>query len=77
MLIREIVKSAWRSLKSNRMRTLLTMLGMIMGTAAVVAVLGIGEGASSSVEGRIRSLGSNLLTRAPGSAPAAACAPAR
>jgi putative ABC transport system permease protein len=61
MLIRETVKSAWRSLASNRLRTLLTMLGMIIGTGAVVAVLGIGEGAKSSVEGRIRSLGSNLL----------------
>jgi putative ABC transport system permease protein len=61
MLIRETFKSAWRSLAGNRMRTLLTMLGMIIGTGAVVAVLGIGEGAKSSVEGRIRSLGSNLL----------------
>jgi putative ABC transport system permease protein len=61
MLIRETFKSAWRSLAGNRMRTLLTMLGMIIGTGAVVAVLGIGEGARSSVEGRIRSLGSNLL----------------
>ena len=61
MLIRETAKSAWRSLASNRMRTLLTMLGMIIGTGAVVAVLGIGEGAKSSVEGRIRSLGSNLM----------------
>ena len=52
MLIRETAKSAWRSLTSNRLRTLLTMLGMIIGTGAVVAVLGIGEGAKSSVEGR-------------------------
>jgi putative ABC transport system permease protein len=70
MLIRETAKSAWRSLTSNRLRTLLTMLGMIIGTAAVVAVLGIGEGARSSIEGRIRSLGSNLLTVRPGSATA-------
>jgi putative ABC transport system permease protein len=61
MLIRETFKSAWRSLASNRLRTVLTMLGMIIGTGAVVAVLGIGEGAKSSVEGRIRSLGANLL----------------
>jgi putative ABC transport system permease protein len=61
MLIRETAKSAWRSLASNRLRTMLTMLGMIIGTGAVVAVLGIGEGAKSSVEGRIRSLGSNLM----------------
>src|SRR5688572_3788662 len=66
MLIRETAKSAWRSLASNRLRTLLTMLGMIIGTGAVIAVLGIGEGAKSSVEGRIRSLGSNLLMVRPG-----------
>jgi putative ABC transport system permease protein len=66
MLVRETAKSAWRSLTGNRMRTLLTMLGMIIGTGAVVAVLGIGEGAKSSVEGRIRSLGSNLLMVRPG-----------
>ncbi|WP_437972803.1 ABC transporter permease [Sorangium sp. So ce295] len=70
MLIKETAKSAWRSLASNRLRTLLTMLGMIIGTAAVVAVLGIGEGARSSVEGRIRSLGANLLMVRPGSASA-------
>jgi putative ABC transport system permease protein len=66
MLVRETAKSAWRSLTSNRLRTLLTMLGMIIGTGAVVAVLGIGEGARSSVEGRIRALGSNLLMVRPG-----------
>jgi putative ABC transport system permease protein len=66
MLMRETAKSAWRSLTSNRLRTLLTMLGMIIGSGAVVAVLGIGEGAKSSVEGRIRSLGSNLLMVRPG-----------
>jgi len=44
------------------------MLGMIIGVAAVVAVLGIGEGARSSVETRIRSLGANLLMVRPGSA---------
>ena len=49
MLIRETVKSAWRSLASNRLRTLLTMLGMIIGTGAVVAVLGIGDGSAAPV----------------------------
>jgi putative ABC transport system permease protein len=66
MLIRETARSAWRSLTSNRLRSLLTMLGMIIGSGAVVAVLGIGEGARSSVEGRIRALGSNLLMVRPG-----------
>jgi putative ABC transport system permease protein len=67
MMVMETAKSAWRSLASNRMRTLLTMLGMIIGVAAVVATLGIGEGAKQSVETRIRSMGSNLLTVRPGS----------
>jgi putative ABC transport system permease protein len=44
------------------------MLGMIIGVAAVVAVLGIGEGARSNVESQIRALGTNLLTVRPGSA---------
>ena len=65
MMIGETFRTAWRSLVSNRMRTVLTGLGMVIGVAAVVAVLAVGEGAQSQVEGRIRSLGSNLLTVRP------------
>ena len=65
MQIGETVRSAWRSLLGNGMRTALTALGMIIGVAAVVAVLAVGEGARSSVESRIKSLGSNLLTVRP------------
>jgi putative ABC transport system permease protein len=65
MHLAETVRSAWRSLVSNRLRTALTALGMIIGVAAVVAVLAVGEGARSSVETRIRALGSNLLTIRP------------
>lgn len=61
MLIRETIRTAIRSLAQNRMRTSLTALGMVIGVAAVVAVLAIGEGAQASVEGRIRALGTNLL----------------
>ena len=61
MLIRETFRTAIRSLAQNRMRTSLTALGMVIGVAAVVAVLAIGEGAQSSVEGSIRALGTNLL----------------
>ena len=61
MLIRETVRTALRSLAQNRVRTALTALGMVIGVAAVVAVLAIGEGAQSSVEGSIRALGTNLL----------------
>ncbi|MBX3250567.1 MAG: ABC transporter permease [Myxococcales bacterium] len=65
MLIRETVRTAWRSLVTNRLRTALTALGMVIGVGAVIAVLAIGEGAKSSVEGRIRAMGSNLLTVRP------------
>ncbi|MCC7541671.1 MAG: ABC transporter permease [Deltaproteobacteria bacterium] len=65
MMIGETVRTAWRSLLANRMRTALTALGMIIGVGAVVAVLAIGEGARASVEGRIRSMGSNLLVIRP------------
>ncbi len=68
MLIRETARSAFRSLAANRLRTALTALGMIIGVASVVAVLAIGEGASASVQARIRALGSNLLMIRPGSA---------
>ncbi len=61
MLIRETMRTAVRSLAQNRMRTTLTALGMVIGVAAVVAVLAVGEGAQASVAGRIRALGTNLL----------------
>ncbi|MCA9574180.1 MAG: ABC transporter permease [Polyangiales bacterium] len=61
MLVRETVRTALRSLLSNRMRTALTGLGMVIGVAAVVAVLAIGEGAQANVANQIRALGANLL----------------
>src|SRR5690349_12597538 len=67
MLIGETVRTAVRSLASNRLRTALTALGMIIGVAAVIAVLAVGEGAQASVEGHIRALGTNLLYVRPGS----------
>ncbi|MCC6625447.1 MAG: ABC transporter permease [Deltaproteobacteria bacterium] len=65
MMLGETFRTAWRSLGSNRMRTALTALGMVIGVAAVVAVLAVGEGAKSSVEGQIRSMGSNLVSVRP------------
>ena len=61
MMLRETARSALRSLASNRLRTALTALGMVIGVAAVVAVLAIGEGAQASVTNQIRALGANLL----------------
>src|SRR5690606_14048574 len=58
-------RPALRARASIRLRTALTALGMVMGVAAVVTVLAIGEGASQSVERQIRSMGSNLMTVRP------------
>ena len=52
---------AWHALGANRLRSLLTMLGMVIGVGAVILMLGIGQGAQSKVEASISSMGSNLL----------------
>lgn len=52
---------AWRALGANRLRTALTMLGMIIGVAAVVLMLAVGEGAKQSVNRSVMSMGSNLF----------------
>ena len=56
-----MVMEAWRALGSNRLRTLLTMLGMIIGVAAVVLMLGVGSGAQYSINQSIAAMGSNLF----------------
>jgi len=55
-----------KSLSSNRLRTFLTMLGIIIGVGAVVAVMGIGAGAEASIIGDIQSIGANVITISPG-----------
>jgi putative ABC transport system permease protein len=60
-------KIAVRALRRNKMRTLLTMLGMIIGVAAVIAAIGIGNGAKAQVESQIASLGQNVVSVFPGS----------
>jgi putative ABC transport system permease protein len=56
------------ALRSNKFRSLLTTLGIIIGVAAVIAIVALGEGASASVSNRLAGLGVNLLTISPGSA---------
>ncbi len=58
----EVLLIAWRSIRSNVMRSALTTLGVIIGVAAVVALTAAGNGVNASVTDRITSLGSNLLT---------------
>ncbi|KKW10948.1 MAG: ABC transporter, permease protein [Parcubacteria group bacterium GW2011_GWA2_49_9] len=54
------------ALSANKVRTGLTMLGIIIGIASVISMVSIGEGAKKSIEGSIQGLGSNLLTVMPG-----------
>jgi len=61
-----ITSEAVRALQANRLRTLLTMLGMIIGVAAVVLMLSIGQGAQTKINDAIASMGSNLLIVTPG-----------
>lgn len=57
----ESVKISFYSLRTNVLRSILTMLGIIIGVSAVISMVAIGEGASSSVASQVNSLGSNLL----------------
>src|SRR5690606_20924898 len=60
--IAEAVRMAMRSLTSNIFRTFLTLLGIVIGVASVVAMLAIGEGARQEIVERISSIGTNMLT---------------
>lgn len=66
MLFSENFKIAIRALRANKMRSVLTMLGIVIGVATVVALLSIGNGATASITDSIQSGGSNLLTISPG-----------
>jgi putative ABC transport system permease protein len=67
MKILNILLSAFRALRRNKMRSFLTMLGIIIGVAAVIAMLAIGQGAEFSVQQQINALGTNVLIVLPGS----------
>ena len=61
------IRIALRALKVNRMRSALTMLGIIIGVAAVIAMVGVGAGATARIQAQIQSIGSNLIIVMPGS----------
>ena len=56
-----MLHEAWRAMGANRLRTLLTMLGMVIGVAAVVLMMAIGQGAQYAVAQTISSMGSNIF----------------
>ena len=62
----ESVKMAGQTLLANKIRSSLTMIGMIVGNASVIAMIGIGEGAQKFVAGQVQSLGTNVLIVRPG-----------
>jgi putative ABC transport system permease protein len=66
MMIGETVRVAFSSIRANKLRAGLTMLGIIIGVGAVIAVVALGTGAQKAVEERIKALGANLLTIYPG-----------
>ena len=65
-MYKESFLMAWASLVANKLRSLLTMLGIIIGVAAVIALVSIGNGVKQDIEESISSLGSNLLVVLPG-----------
>jgi len=64
--VREYAASALRSISANKVRSGLSMLGILIGVAAVIAMLAIGKGAQKAIEARLASLGSNVLMLFPG-----------
>ena len=68
MLFTELLKMAWLSLGANKLRTFLTMLGVIIGVTSVIALVSMGMGVKKNILDNISRLGSNMLIVSPGSA---------
>lgn len=61
-MIRQSMKMAWKAIASNKMRSFLTMLGIIIGVMSLIVLVSVAGGTSDSVNNKIASIGSNLLT---------------
>ncbi|MGC2166422.1 MAG: ABC transporter permease [Gallionella sp.] len=66
-MIFQMLGEAWRAMGANRLRTLLTMLGMVIGVAAVILMMSIGQGAQYAIKQTIAAMGSNLFILLSGS----------
>ena len=60
------LRSAWRALAANTLRSILTMLGIIIGVAAVITMIAVGNGATARVQAQMKGLGSNIMLVLPG-----------
>ncbi|MEY4297403.1 MAG: hypothetical protein RLZZ423_582 [Cyanobacteriota bacterium] len=66
LALRETVGMALNTLRANRLRSLLTMLGIVIGNASVITLVGVGKGAQNLAEGQLNTLGANVLFVVPG-----------
>ena len=67
MNISNLLRIAFNALRRNKLRALLTMLGIIIGVASVIAMLGIGQGSKKSIQDQISKMGTNMVFVMPGS----------
>ena len=67
MIFTENIKVGVQSVGANKLRSILTMLGIIIGVGAVITMIAIGSGAQAQVEEQIKALGTNLIIVLPGS----------
>ncbi len=67
MKLENLLRIAWRAINRNRMRTMLTMLGIIIGVAAVITMTAIGQGSRQSIHNQIAGMGSNMIIIRPSS----------
>lgn len=66
MLITDLLEETYFAISANKTRSGLTILGIVIGIASVIAMISIGQGAAGSIESSIQSMGSNLITVSPG-----------
>ena len=67
MKVFNLLRIAWRALLRNKLRAFLTMLGIIIGVAAVITMVAIGEGSKASIRSQLSGMGSNMITIRPSS----------
>jgi putative ABC transport system permease protein len=65
MSILNLIRLAWRALQRNKLRSLLTMLGIIIGVGSVITMMSIGEGSKQSIQSSLSNMGSNMITISP------------
>jgi len=70
MKTKSLLTMATGSILKNKLRTMLTMLGIVIGVGAVIVMVAVGNGAQKQIEAQIKNLGTNLIVVTPGSAAA-------